>query len=336
MKEEGVSVHDCPGWVRSRCYLAVAEYNRGNTDEALRIAQEMSGVEAVQNKMGEVTDGENGVAKPWADYFRLLPQRVEGSFSQLTDHADSTGVYRSSIVAEVRETARQIDRKLSAGSLAVMWEAKTLPVRLLYAREAEGDFAAGVEALPSIEDLRPYIGHSLVIYLLEGLRQYGLTRQALEKPDFEKSQELLQAMSHTYIEMTKQSDQATSSAEFSYWVRGKSALAMMIPELQGLSVMAGPSNDRESAFNWFSSAVSKQQRASLLQPPLCLYAMENRVAQFKADKEAYLSAGQEYVKSLDRFPNNVQTLSAYEAVLRKLGKEKSADAIRDHIEIVKK
>jgi len=368
MKEQGVTVHDCPGWVRAKSYLAVAHFTKGDLEKSLSVADSLRAVSMGHNQvlsevfmeLGSQVDGFTGTDaaaleqsferllreklpriqeltdEAWGDYTRLIPNRVKMMRDELQAENLSGDEFKRLLKSEIRDNFRQIGRKQSAGHLAIVWEGKTLKSRFYLAREQEGDFQLAIDSLPTKDEVGPYMGHSLVIYFYEGLRQYVMARMAIEKRDFNQSQELLQALSHTYVEMNKQSDQATTSPEFSQWVRAKSALAVMIPELQGLSVMAGPPANRESAFNWYSSAVSKQQRPSLLMPPVIFYAMENRVAEFKENKGAHVAAGQEYVKSLKRFPNNVKTLESYEKILRQLGKESAADSIKNHVEAVRK
>ena len=164
------------------------------------------------------------------------------------------------------ELAREISgvplgqgRLRAQGKVLLLWEGKTLPARLYMARGREGDAEEMVKSLPAKETVKPLINKTLAVYYYEGLRQYAMTRWALGRKDFEVSQEYLQATAHTYMQMNARQRNAVSSPEFGAWVRAKSALAAMIPELQGLSVLAR-GKGIESAFNWFRSAVSKQQR----------------------------------------------------------------------------
>lgn len=70
MKKDGLTFHDCAGWVRARLYLATAFYSQGKFDEAMVVAKELAALKVDAKRLG--ANGANLVV--WEG--RTLPARL--------------------------------------------------------------------------------------------------------------------------------------------------------------------------------------------------------------------------------------------------------------------
>ena len=116
--------------------------------------------------------------------------RIKTSTGGIEPGPEAAVLYLRTVLGEVGGVMMEMSRMRSAGAVVCLWEAKTLGARLYFARGLAGDMDLAVTSLPSIEEVKPLINRSLAIYYYEGLRQYAMTRAALQKKDFKNSQEL--------------------------------------------------------------------------------------------------------------------------------------------------
>ena len=104
--------------------------------------------------------------------------------------------------------------------------------------------------------------------------------------------------------------------------------------MRGMVAMLGEGGERRSAFNWFKSAVSKQQRPTMLMPPPTLYPMEIRLGDYHMRNSDWQKGAQAYWDGLERRPNNLQALRGYKDALARLGRDADAARIAQQIRLV--
>jgi tetratricopeptide (TPR) repeat protein len=130
-------------------------------------------------------------------------------------------------------------------------------------------------------------------------------------------------------------EQAAKSSSISDYLRALRTLEALAAELRGLIALSGDPEERRTAFNWFTSAVDKQLRPTLLMPPSIVYPMELRLADFYMRMGQPKKAAQTYQEALVRRPNDLATLHGYQRALLRLDRRDDAAAIGKQIEIVR-
>jgi tetratricopeptide (TPR) repeat protein len=235
-------------------------------------------------------------------------------------------------------TTLQIDGKRlgSAGANLVVWEVRTLPARLYLARGRKGDFAKGIASLPGKNNPQLFKQRTLSIFYLEALRQYLECRKGLEAGDSDLAHKYRRALSETLEQMQGLQGNAMKSSSISEYVRAVTALQVYVSEARGFVALAGGKGDWAIARSWFKSAAEKQQRPSLLMPPVVVSPMEIRLAQFFAKTSVLSRAAESYQDALRRRPNDLVALQGYQQSLLQLGRESDAAAIGKLIEDVRK
>jgi hypothetical protein len=106
-------------------------------------------------------------------------------------------------------------------------------------------------------------------------------------------------------------------------------------ELRGFIALHGDKSQRGSAYNWFQSAVDKQIRPAMLVPPVIMYPLELRVADFHLRSGEALKAAESYQAALKRRPNDLACLLGYQSALLKLDRKANAEAIQKQIDLVR-
>ncbi|NNC88596.1 MAG: hypothetical protein HKN82_09085 [Akkermansiaceae bacterium] len=233
--------------------------------------------------------------------------------------------------------ALQIDEKRfgSPGADLVLWEARTLPARLYAARGWEADFDAGIASLPAKDDPQLFRERTMSIFYLEAMRQYLGSRRELHRGNRKLAGDFRTALSKTGVLLLNAQEKATRSSAISEYVRALRCLEALSAELRGLVALAADGSERRSAFNWFKSAVSKQQRPTMLMPPPTLYPMEIRLGEYHLRMDEPQKAAEAYWEGLTRRPNDLASLSGYERALAGLGRTDDAARIAKQIRLVK-
>ena len=95
----------------------------------------------------------------------------------------SSGDFENALVAakEVAAIAPFEDRPSSPGNRMLLWEAKTLPARLLLSRHSKGDVAAAAASLPKPDSLKKFHEHTLAYWWIDGLRLVIETERLLRQ-----------------------------------------------------------------------------------------------------------------------------------------------------------
>jgi tetratricopeptide (TPR) repeat protein len=237
MKASGVSVADCPEWVKSECYRSVALAASGDFETAYAAAASLAQVPM---------DGK---------------------------------------------------RLSAAGSRMLLWEARTMPARLLMKQRGPGYAERALKSLPNPKDEKAYMNSTLAYWYADGLRicLEGHRLIGIGKPYDAK--QVAAALATHGAAMAERQGAAEANGEKSAWNGAFRAMEVLTNELQGDLAMAGPPEGRGSAFNWYRSAADHQKLPGMLMPPAVLTPMPVRLGSYylavgKPDKaaEAYQEA----------------------------------------------
>ena len=236
---------------------------------------------------------------------------------------------------QVAATPLSEDRPSSPGNRMLLWEAKTLPARLLLARSAKGDVAAAAASLPKPDSLKKYHDHTLAYWWIDGLRFVIEAERLLAKGDLNGTRDVLQALAQHGESFSRIRPAAAAGGEASFWNRSFRALEVLASDLRGRVALAGPANLRGPAYNWFSSAADRQLPASLLMPPAVLTPMASRLGRYFLDAKQYDEAIEAYQRALAAFPNDMGSLTGLKSTYEKSGHSAEAEEILRRIESLK-
>lgn len=236
---------------------------------------------------------------------------------------------------QVAATPLPKDRPASPGTRFLLWDAKTLPARILLHRGLRGNASEAANSLPTPEEVSEYRKYSLAYWWIDGLR-FALEAQRLinaGKPD--EAREVVAALTQHGELMSKTRDAAAASGEASQWIRSFRAMEVLASDIRGRLAMAGPKAQRGTAYNWYASAADRQRPSPMLYPPLILTPMASRLGAFYLATEKPEEAIDAYQRALAAFPNDMETLVGLEAAYKVAGKTKEAAEISKKIEAFK-
>lgn len=227
------------------------------------------------------------------------------------------------------------DRPASAGNRFLMWEAKTLPARLLIL-QGKGMARIAAATLPGPEELSPFHDHSLAYLWIDGLRLLLEVRALLDEGQADAAREAQNALVDHGELMARTRKAAQAGGELSSWSSAFRAMEILTAELRGdIALAAGPDAIRASAFNWFSAAADRQSPASLQMPPAVLTPMAGRLGDFLMAEGKTAEAIDAYRRALALFPAGQGLLAALEKALREAEQIEEADEIARQIETLK-
>ncbi|KAB2641174.1 MAG: hypothetical protein DVB25_02625 [Verrucomicrobia bacterium] len=257
IKANKTTVADCPDWVKSECYHAVALASQGQFDAALTAAKRLAG------------------------------------------------------------TPLPVVCASSAGVRMMLWEATTLPARLLMRRGQPGDAALALAALPKPAAIKPYHDECLAYWGIDGLRLALDLRRQIEEGNLDDARNTAAALTFHGEQMAKAQTMAAEGGERSAWTRSFRAIELLANEDRGRLAMAGPANLRGTAYNWFRAAADRQRSAVLLYPPVVLSAMSARLGDYYLSEKQVPAAIEAFGDALLAFPNDLEAMQglarAYEA-----------------------
>ncbi len=241
-----------------------------------------------------------------AECYRIISLVSKGDFD--TAYAASR---------QVAATAIPKNRPSSPGARLLMWDAKTLPARILLHRGLPGNAAEAIPSLPKPEETRQFRKTSLSYLWIDGLRLALDAKRLIGEKNFEGARDVTTAMSQIGEGLSNSQTTANSNGERSSWNRAFRALEVLASDLRGQLAMTGPKDRAGIAYNWFASAADRQRPAAMMYPPMILTPMAIRLGEY------YLAAGQPteaieaYERALIAFPNDMNALrglkSAFEA-----------------------
>lgn len=249
----------------------------------------------------------------------------------------SMGDFDAALAAAKQVAATPLfeDRPSSTGNRMLLWEAKTLPARLLLSRSAKGDAAAAAASLPKPDSLKKYHDHTLAYWWIDGLRFVIEAERLLEKGDLNGTRDVLQALAQHGESFAKIRPAAAAGGEASFWNRSFRAMEVFASDLRGRVALAGSANMRGTAYNWFSSAADRQLPATLLMPPPVLKPMASQLGRYLLDAKQYDEAIAAYQRALAAFPNHMASLTGLKSAYEKSGRSAEAEEMLGRIETLK-
>ncbi len=246
---------------------------------------------------------ENSVApadcEAWvrAECYRVVALASKGDFDNALASAE-----------KIATTTADPARHAALGTRQLLWDAKTLPARILLRRGDKGDPVKAMASLPSPDEMKPFIGKSLFYWWIDGLRIALESQRLLEEGKLKEAAEAIEALSFHGQAMEKKQNVSSVIGERSEWNRTFRALEVLAAELRGRLSLAGPPATHGSAFNWFRAATDRQIPATLLNPPPILTPMAARLGDYFLARNEPAKAVEAFEEALAAFPNDMETL----------------------------
>jgi tetratricopeptide (TPR) repeat protein len=247
----------------------------------------------------------------------------------LASKGDFTAAYAAARM--VAATPLPKGRPASAGSRILLWEAKTLPSRILLHRGLRGNANEAIQALPKPGDVGNTRDKSLAYWWIDGLRLALEARRLMDVDDFDQARDVVQALSHHGEMMVGTQAAAKASGERSAWIRAFRALEVLASELRGRMATAGPEERRGVAYNWFAAATDRQYPSSMMFPPALLTPMAVRLGEYYLSVEKTAEAIEAYERALISFPNDIDALAGLMAAYFQAGLTEQAAATEEKI-----
>jgi tetratricopeptide (TPR) repeat protein len=199
-------------------------------------------------------------------------------------------------------------RNASPGVRFLLWEADTLPARILLHRGLRGNAAEALHSLPKPPNIKATHEKSLAYWWIDGLRFALEARRLLDDGKFGEAQQVVAAFTLHGEEMSKTQAEAAAIGERSAWTRAFRALEVLASDLRGRLALAGPEVGVGTAYNWFASAADRQQPAPMMFPPMILTPMAIRLGEYYLAVNQPKEAIEAYQRALTAFPNDMNVL----------------------------
>lgn len=249
----------------------------------------------------------------------------------------SKGEFDNAYAAARRVASTPLDPKRlsSPGCRLLLWDAETLPARILLHRGLRGNADEALHSLPSPGDIKNTHSASLAFWWIDGLRFALEARRLIDNGKFSEAQEVVAAFTHQGESMSKTQSLAATFGERSSWNRSYRALEVLASELQGDLAMAGPKERVGIAYNWFASATDRQRPASMMYPPMILTPMAIHLGEY------YLSVGkapeaiEAYQRALAEFPNDMNALVGLKTAFEKADRPADVETTTKRIEALR-
>ena len=222
----------------------------------------------------------------------------------------SKGDFDSAYAAarQIAATPLPAKRSASPGVRLLLWDATTLPSRILLHRGLRGNADEALRSLPKPADLMDSHEKSLAYWWIDGVRLALEARRLIDDGKINEARNVADALTQHGEVMSKTQAAANAGGERSAWNRSFRALEILASDLRGRLALAGPKDRMGTAYNWFASAAERQHPAPMLFPPMILTPMDNRLGEY------YLAAGQPkeaiefFQRALIAFPNDMNAL----------------------------
>ncbi len=230
----------------------------------------------------------------------------------------SKGDFDTAYVAarQIASTPFPAKRSASPGVRMLLWDAKTLPSRILLHRGLRGNASEALHSLPKPSELTGSHDKSLAYWWIDGVRLALEARRLIDDGKADEARVVIAALTQHGEAMSKTQGAANASGERSAWNRSFRSMEVLASDLRGRLALAGPQGRIGTAYNWFASAVERQHPAPMMFPPMILTPMASRLGEY------YLAAGQpkeaieSYQRALAAIPNDMNALvglkSAYD------------------------
>ncbi len=230
--------------------------------------------------------------------------------SYLAVTSASAGNFEDAIASatEISKIPIDIKRPTAPGSRQILWNAQTLPARILFYRGDKTDPTAALLTLTKPQDWETFRKNSLSHWWTDGLRIALQAHRLVKAGDLKAAEDTLNALSFHGEAMTKQKATAAAQGEFSEWRQALLHLEMLTANLRGHITLAGPVEGRGSAFNWFRAAADRQRTSTLMHPPLILSPMASDLGDYYLTIKKTDKALESYQEAISKFPNEPLTL----------------------------
>ena len=216
------------------------------------------------------------------------------------------------------------DRPASPGARFLLWEAKTLPARVLLHRGFKGNAVEAANSLPKPDEVKPLHKHSLAYWWIDGLRIALETQRLLDAGKVDEARQVVEALTKHGEGMARIQSAAANGGERSAWLRSFRALEVLASDLRGKVAMGGPEDLRGAAFNWFSSAADRQLPSPLLLPPMLITPMAVRLGEYRLATGNPAEAIESYQRALKAFPNDISALEGLVRAYKAAGESAKA------------
>lgn len=275
MKENKVTVADCPEWVKAETYRIVSLVSKGDFDTAYAAARQVA-------------------ATP-------LPAK----------------------------------RSASPGARLLLWDAKTLPARILLHRGLRGNANEALHSMPKPGSLIDSHEKSLAYWWIDGIRLALEARRLIDEKKLDEARDVLAALTHHGEAMSKTQAAASSRGERSAWTRSFRAMEVLASDLRGSLALAGPKDRMGPAYNWFASAADRQHPASMMFPPMILTPMASRLGEYYLAAKQPTEAIESYQRALTAFPNDMNSLLGLKTAYEKANLPEDASKTATRIEALR-
>ncbi len=209
---------------------------------------------------------------------------------------------------QVAATPLPAGRFSSPGARFLLWDAKTLPARILIHRGLQGNANEVSRALPKTEEIMATRKDSLAYWWIDGLRLALDAQRLMDAGKLDDARNVVTALAQHGEMMEKTQSASAESGERSAWNRAFRALEILASDVRGRLVMAGPGEMRGTAYNWFSSGADRQRPAPFLMPPFILTPMAARLGEFYLATQKPAEAVDAFERALTAFPNDMSSL----------------------------
>ncbi len=223
----------------------------------------------------------------------------------------------------------------SRGYRSLLWEAKTLPARLLMKRGLRGNAQEAMNSLPTGDDLKPTRSHSIAGWWIDAIRLKLEADKMAESGKIDEAMKISAVLSQHGQKMTALQAVASKAGERSDLNRAFRAVEVLASELNGRVALAGQAAARGSALNWYLSAKDRQQRSTMMYPPSLLGPMGARVGDYYTLVQQPEKAIEAYQDALSEFPNDIDTLTSLRKAQEAAKKDLDAAATGALIEKLK-
>lgn len=208
---------------------------------------------------------------------------------------------------KIAGTGVDAGRPSALGTQWLLWDAKTLPARVLLRRASPGDAALALASLPAPEEGEAFREKSLSHWWVDGLRIALEAQRLIETNELDKAAEAINALSFHGQEMAKRQSVAIVLGEQTVWRTSFQSLEMLAAELRGRLALAGPPAGHGSAFNWFRASADRQKPATMLNPPSILTPMAMRLGDYQIARNQGHKAVEAYEEAIAAFPGDKET-----------------------------
>lgn len=233
---------------------------------------------------------------------------------------------------QIAATALPKNRGASPGARLLMWDAKTLPARLLLHRGLKGNASEALRSLPKPEDLIGTLKKSLAFWWIDGLRLALEAQRLIDAGKMSDAQDVVAALTQQGEGMSQAQAAAVASGERSAWTRAFRALEVLASDLRGRIALSGPKAETGTAYNWFSSAADRQHPAPMMFPPMVLTPMAIRLGEYFLIVNKPQDAIESYERALTSFPNDMHALLGLKDAYEKANRPNDVSATEKKIQ----